>query len=270
MLQKWIALFLVFYLSVLLAHAQDPGKILIVQDEMLQLEVLIPYLRETGELEVQTVDQENLPGNLGDYQAVVGFIHGRLYPETERAIIRYTDNGGRFICLHHTISSGKAQNEHFFEFLGIRLDHPEFSRYPVQPGEGYGWYHDGNNYITLHLVSLNPNHYITNHNVEWTKKMDYTPSDFPSAPGTFPAITLPATEVYLNHKFTDGRQKQVLAGFKFYDERTHQIFMQDRAIWWKQYGNGEVVYIMPGESQSDYKNKNIAQIILNAINWKQE
>lgn len=243
-------------------------KVLIVQDEMPQLEVLAPFLRNTGNLQVDIVDQDHLPTDMSGYQAVIGFIHGGLDVATEKAIISYTEAGGRYICLHHSISSGKARNEFYFDFLGIQLDHPEFSSHPVKPGEGYGWYHDGENGITLILVNLNQHHFITNHNIEWGPEVSYQSSDGPAVEGMYPSISLPKTEVYMNHKFTDGREKTVLCGFKYYDPRNGELFMQDRAVWYKAYGEGEIVYIMPGETPADYENPKIAQMILNAIVWE--
>ena len=72
----------------------------------------------------------------------------------------------------------------------------------------------------------------------------------------------------MNHKFTDGREKTVLCGFKYLDDRNGQLFMQDRAVWTKPYGEGEVVYLMPGHSAADFENSSFSQMILNAINWK--
>ncbi len=248
--------------------AQSNQKVLIVQDEMPQIEVLSEFLRNTGKLDVDIVDQANLPADWSGYQAVIGFIHGKLEVPAEKAIIEYTENGGRYVCLHHSISSGKASNAFYFDFLGIRLDHGEFSKYPVKPGEGYGWYHDGENGITLRLVNLNPHHYITNHNINWGAPIGYTSSDGPAVPGQFPSISLQKTEVYMNHKFTDGREKTVLCGFKYYDPRNGELFMQDRAVWTKPYEKGDIVYILPGETPADYENPNIAQMILNAIVWE--
>lgn len=242
-------------------------KILVVQDEMPQIEVLSEFLQNTGNLEVEIVDQANLPESMDNYRAVIGFIHGKLEAATERAIIDYTEAGGKYVCLHHSISSGKARNEFYFDFLGIQLDHPEFSRHPVKPGEGYGWYHDGENGITLILVNLNQHHYITNHNIEWGPTVGYVSSDGPAAEGQFPSISLPKTEVYMNHKFTDGREKTVLCGLKYYDPRNGELFMQDRAVWLKPYGQGQIIYILPGETPADYENPRIAQMILNAIVW---
>ncbi len=182
---------------------------------------------------------------------------------TEKAIIDYTMNGGRHIPLHHTISSGKAENEFYFDFLGIRLDNPTESSNPVEPGGGYGWRH----VPLLTMVNLNPQHYITSHKVNWGEKIAYTPSDFPSAEGMYPSIALENSEVYLNHKFTDGREKIVLMGLKYFDDRNQRLFMQDRVGWIKKAGKGDIIYLLPGHEPPDYENANISQMILNAVNW---
>lgn len=249
--------------------AQNNQKVLVVQDEMPQMEILTRFLRQTGKLEVEIVDQAHLPSDMSGYQAVIGYIHGKLEVPTEKAIIDYTQNGGKYICLHHSISSGKARNAFYFDFLGIQLDHPEFSRHPVKPGEGYGWFHDEDNGISFILVNLNPHHYITNHNINWGDSISYISSDEPAVENMYPSISLPETEVYMNHKFTDGREKTVLCGMKYYDPRNGELFMQDRAVWYKSYGEGSIVYIMPGHTPADFENHNIAQMILNAIAWKQ-
>ncbi len=266
----FIAAFLtvILLLQYALTLAQSNPKVLIVQDEMPQIEVLSAFLRNTGGLDVEIVDQAHLPTDMSGYQAVIGFIHRKLEVPTEKAIINYTEKGGRYVCLHHSISSGKAQNEFYFDFLGIQLDHPEFSRHPVNPGEGYGWFNDGENGITLILVNLNPHHYITNNNIDWGQSVSYTSSDGPSVEGMYPSLSLPKTEVYMNHKFTDGREKTVLCGLKYYDPRNGELFMQDRAVWLKSYGEGSIVYILPGHAPADYENPNIAQMVLNAIVWK--
>ena len=123
---------------------------------------------------------------------------------------------------------------------------------------------------TLTLVNLNPSHYITSHNVTWGDEIPYMPSDQPSVEALYPSLTLHESEVYMNHKFTDGREKTVLMGFRFLDDRNGQMFMQDRAGWLKKHGKGEVVYLMPGHSATDFENDNFAQMILNAITWKPE
>ncbi len=244
------------------------GDVLIVQDEMPQVRVLTELLKGKGELNVEVVDQAHLPDSLKGYQAVIGFIHGELKEKTELAIIDYTKAGGRYVCLHHSISSGKAENRYYFDFLGIELDNPDQSSQPVKPGGGYGWYHAGEEGVKIAIVNLNPNHYINSHQIEWPERVDYMPSDFPSVSKAYPAVVLRETEAYMNHKFTDGREKRVLCGLKFHDDRNDQLFMQDRAVWTKPQGDGEIVYILPGERPSDYRNDVIGQMVLNAVKWK--
>ena len=134
-----------------------PKKVLIIQDELPQIEVLADFLRERGGLEVTVVEQEALPEDFAPFSAVIAFIHKDLKVPTEKAIIDYTLGGGRHIPLHHTISSKKAENEFYFDFLGIRLDNPKEAKDPVEPGGGYGWRH----VPVLTLVNLNPQQYIT-------------------------------------------------------------------------------------------------------------
>ncbi|MBN2413277.1 ThuA domain-containing protein [candidate division KSB1 bacterium] len=238
-------------------------QVLIIQDEKPQMEVLSRFLQEKGGLDVQIADQENLPQDLTPCKAVIVFIHGELFPETERAVIDYTKNGGRCIVLHHSISSGKAKNEFYFDFLGIRLDSPEKSRFPVEPGAGYGWVDP----VTLTIVNLNSNHYVTSHNITWEDQVLYTPSDNPGVEALYPCLSLDSSEVYMNHKFIDGREKTVLCGIKFLDERNGQLFMQDRGAWIKDQGKGKIFYFQPGHRPEDYKNNIVSQMILNAIEW---
>ena len=65
----------------------------------------------------------------------------------------------------------------------------------------------------------------------------------------------------------DGREKQVLCGIKYFDDRNSELFMQDRALWIKPSGSGEIIYFLPGHSEDDFRNRNISQIVLNAIEW---
>lgn len=46
--------------------------------------------------------------------------------------------------------------------------------------------------------------------------------------------------------------------------------MQDRGTWIKEQGEGTIFYFMPGHAVSDYQNKHVTQIILNAIKWPAE
>lgn len=239
-------------------------QVLIVMDEKEQMDVLAAYMKEHGDVESTIVDQKNLPDKWDGYDAVIGFIHGKMAEETEVAFIDYTKKGGRYIAIHHMISSGKAKNKYYFDFLGIRLDGTSESRKPPKPGGHYGWVDP----ITLTLVNLNPNHFITSNNVKWDKKIKYAPSEEPTVEGDYPSLTLEHAEAYMNHKFTDGREKTVVAGFKFLDERSGQLFMQDRAIWTKPSGKGHIIYYKAGHSKLDFENVAYSQMILNGVLWK--
>ena len=245
--------------AVLVLGSSRAGEsdVLIIQDELPQMEVLAKFLREVGKLSVTIADQQSLPEDLSRYKAVIVFIHRELLEKTEMAIIEYTKNGGRLVCLHHSISSRKALNKFYFDFLGMQLD-----KGPAETG-GYKW--KAGSYS---LVNLNSKHLITNSNVDWDQKLTYTPSDHPSSQREYPSITLGAdSEVFLNHKFTDGREKTVLCGIVFHDPESGRTYMQDRGAWIKRQGKGTIVYFLPGHAVSDYENKSICQIILNAITW---
>jgi len=239
------------------SSSSKASKVIIVQDEMPQMKVLAKFLREHGKLSVDVTDQSSFPENLSAYDAVIVFIHRDLQENTENSIINYTKNGGKLICLHHSISSKKAQNKFYFDFLGIRLD-----KGPMEKG-GYKWKES-----SWSLVNLNSKHFITNFNVNWNEKVTYTPSDYPSTESLYPGITLKHdSEVFINHKFTDGREKVVLCGIVYHDKESDKTYMQDRGAWIKRQDKGTIIYFMPGHIASDYENKNISQMILNAIRW---
>jgi hypothetical protein len=245
---------------VALVSGESPArapKVLIIQDELPQMKVLANFLRQQGKLSVTIVDQQSLPEDLSPYKAVIVFIHRELLEETETAIIEYTKNGGRLVCLHHSISSKKALNKFYFDFLGMRLD-----KGPMETG-GYKWKPG-----SYSLVNLNSQHSITNSGVDWDDELIYTPSDYPSSERKYPSITLAEdSEVFVNHKFIDGREKTVLCGIVYHDADTGRTYMQDRGAWIKKQGKGTIFYFLPGHAVSDYDNRNISQIILNAITW---
>jgi len=217
-------------------------KTLIVMDEREQMEVLADYMKQQGGVVSTIVDQAALPGDLSSYDAVIGYIHGKLDRRTE-----------------------VAKNELYFDFLGIQLDKPGESRNPTTPGGGYAWRHP----VDMTIVNVNPEHYISNHNIKWDSKVAYKPSDEPSVEKEYPAFEMKDTEFYLNHKFTDGRVKTVLLGFKCVDDRNGITFMQDRAGWIKRQGKGEIVYLKMGHSTTGFKLPNICQFVLNAVLWRQ-
>jgi hypothetical protein len=255
-----LAVLMTLLLCSALASGVSPAKtsrVLIIQDELPQMEVLAQFLRQEGKLSVSITDQPSQPEDLSQYDTVILFVHRDLRETTEKSIIKYTKNGGKLICLHHSISSKKAQNKFYFDFLGMQLD-----KGPMETG-GYRWKNS-----SWSLVNLNSQHFITNADVEWAENISYTPSDFPSAEGTYAGITLgDDSEVFINHNFTDGREKTVLCGIVYRDPETGKTYMQDRGAWLKRQGKGTIFYFMPGHSVSDYQNRNIAQMIVNAVKW---
>lgn len=254
-------------LALMAPHAGGPkGRVLIVMDERPQMVVLAEYLKDRGGLDSVIVDQSSLPGDWSVFDAVVGYVHFELKPETERRIIDYTRSGGRYVCLHHSISSGKIKNEHYFDFLGVALEGAERSREPAEPGGHYAW-REG---VALTVVNLNPDHYITRTGVSWPETTRYRPSDRPSVEGVYPALTLDPSEAYMNVEFTDGREKTVLLGFKYRDDRNGQLFMQDREGWLKRSGKGWIVYLQMGHFADEWRNPVVAQMALNAIRWRPE
>jgi hypothetical protein len=261
---QFIFLLICFCQFTIKSEAQS--KVLIIQDELPQMEVLSDFIANNGvNIDIQIVDQDNLPGSMSEYDAVIVYIHGTLFEKTENSIIEYTNLGGRFICLHHSISSGKAKNKNYFPFLGIRLDGTDNSTDAELPGEGYAWVQP----VTLTIVNLNDRHYVTNHKIDWGEEINYKPSDMSIKMQEFPSISFQESEVYLNHKFTDGKDKTILLGLKYLDTRNTELFMQDRAGWYKKAGNGEIFYLMPGHTSIDFQNFNYAQMILNAINYSE-
>jgi len=254
-----IALFVAALTCGVTGPAEQPG-VLIIQDEKPQMDVLAKFLTEKGGQPVTIVDQQSLPTQLSAYKSVIIFIHGQLHEPTERVIIDYTKAGGRLICLHHSISSRKAENKFYFDFLGMQLN-----KDTMEDG-GYAW-----KASRWTLVNLNTKHYITNHNIEWNQQVTYSSSDQPAVEKSYPCIELKDdSEVFINHRFTDGREKTVLCGLIYTDKATGKTYMQDRGAWIKSHGKGTIVYLMPGHCESDYQNENIARMVLNAVNWQKK
>jgi trehalose utilization protein len=162
------------------------------------------------------------------------------------------------------ISSGKAVNRYYFDFLGVRLPEADKARQPAQPGGHYAWRHG----VHLTVVNLNPGHYITTNGVTWPERTSYRPFGRPGAEGEYPAFTLEDAEVYVNVGFTDGDEKTILLGFKYVEDRNGAVFMQDREGWLRPSGDGWIVYLQPGHSTHEFEHPAVAQMVLNAVTWK--
>jgi hypothetical protein len=247
-----------------LATSDPTPRLLIVMDEREQMEALGQYLKDKAAIESVIVDQAGMPADWSGFDAVIGYIHGRLDERAETKFIEYARGGGRLILLHHTISSGKAANRYLFEFLGIALTEPSKSREPSTPGGHYAW----KDPVQQVIVNLRPDHFLTSNAIAWPSRFSYTSSDEPSVAREYPAMVLRDTEAYVNHKFTDGRAKTVLLGFQWTDDRNGVTFRQDRTGWYKRTGKGWVFYFQPGHSTQEFRNPVVAQLVLNAILWK--
>jgi hypothetical protein len=171
--------------------APKGSKVLIVMDERPQMGVLARYLLEHGAVESEIVDQKSIPENWTGYHAVIGYIHGKLEEKTELKIIDYTRSGGRFVCLHHMISSGKAKNRYYFDFLGVRMDGIEQSRQPAEPGGHYAWREE----ISQTIVNIESKHYISSHGVKWPASSDFSAPGMKPGTKSYPSFALEDSEV---------------------------------------------------------------------------
>jgi hypothetical protein len=264
-----VGVFLVTGLRAPLPQTRDanksPGrKVLIVMDERPQMEVLAKYFSEKAKIESVIVDQKSMPEDWSGFLAVVGYIHGRLEEKTELKIIDTTKAGGRFVCLHHMISSGKSRNKNYFDFLGVHMDGIDLARQPAEPGGHYAW-REG---IRQTIVNVNPKHYITSNGVQWPEKTAFAPPGTQSRRKEYPALTIEDSEVYMNVKFSDGKDKTILLGYKYMDDRNKVLHQQLTSGWIKPSGKGWIVYLQMGHSSHEYEIPAVAQMALNAVTWK--
>lgn len=235
-------------------RSPDAGSVLIVADELPAMEVLADALRELERLRVTVVRPAETPPQLADYRAVIVYIHGRLDPKVETALLAYAEKGGRLILLHHSISSGKRANRDWFPRLGVEL--PEGD---VESG-GYKWVEG----VTLEVVNLAPRHFITRHKVSYPVQVAY-----PDARGRDrlrPGIRFEHSEVYLNHRLTGPRT--VLLGFRYQDAVTGKIWTQPTAGWLRPLGRGHVMYFMPGHTVDEFRNAAYQRLIANTVVWR--
>ncbi len=235
-------------------------KILIVQDELPQMEFLAQLLRQRGDYEVDVKTQPEMPAAVTQYNSIIVFIHGKLFEQAETAFISYTKGGGKLLVLHHSISSGKRANKFWFHFLGVKLPEGDWLK------GGYKWIEP----VGQTIVSINPGHYITSHNVEYEAKTSFD-SDSVKA-GEYPSFTLKKdSEVYLNHTFTDAKEKTLLLGFIYEGQEVGgKKIMQHTSGWLKKVANGWLIYLQPGHSLDDMQCKPFQQIVINALQWPPE
>ncbi|MBI3849278.1 MAG: ThuA domain-containing protein [Verrucomicrobia bacterium] len=232
------------------------AEVLIVADEFPAMELVAAKLKSEERITSKVISQTELPASLAPFDAVIVYIHKELSASAEAALIDYTKAGGKLVVLHHSISSAKRKNPHWFSFLEVAL--PESD---VAAG-GYKWIHP----VTLDFVNLAPRHYIMTNRVNYPAQISYATTNAPVRNGGLPGFTLEESEVYLNHALTGPRT--LLMGFKYVDAGTKTTYMQDTAGWIKPTGKGWIIYLSPGHSVKDFENPTFARIVLNAVVWK--
>jgi len=232
-------------------------KVLILFDEKPQMEVLAKRLKSEGYAVDFVSTKDKLP-ILDPYHAVVVFIHKVFPADQAEAVIRYTRAGGRMIALHHTISSAKAKTPDWLRFLGIEL-----AKGDIEKG-GYVW-QEG---VTLRLVNLAPGHYITTNKIEYPAKAEYKRFDREEPAQERDCVDFPGSEVYINHRFTDSKDKTVLYGLACrHPKLGEKTWMQDRGGWLKKAEKGWIFYFMPGHTVQELENPVFQQVIMNSLTW---
>ena len=239
-------------------HEDPLLEVMIIADEWPQMHMLAASLTALGPIVAHATEEDKIPADLAPYDAVVMYIHKVMDVKVEQALIRYAMQGGRLIVLHHGLASAKLHNPQWLQFTGIHLEPPDAPK--------DGWLVLG--HITHTLVNLNPKHYITSHLIEYPGTIEYQPAEALSTPGSYPALELLDTEIFLNQHFTDGREKNVLFGSHCVHPDTNEVIMQDRGGWYKPTGDGWLFYIQPGHSEADFQNMALCRIVLNCMTWQ--
>ena len=233
------------------------GACLILADEPKPMDALAEFLLARGCTDIRRADQPDMPADLTPFKAVFMYIHGKMSPKTEKALVDYATGGGRLIILHHGIASARRANPEWLKLTGININPRE---HPTHPWRVLSQ-------TTHTLVNINPGHYITTNGVEYEREVEYRSPDGRVKEGTYKAIDLRNTEVFLNQVHTDGSAKTVLFGVRCTDPATGEVFMQDTGGWLKPAGKGWVIYLQPGHSESDFRHRAYLQIVLNCLTW---
>lgn len=249
---KHLLLLLLALVMGLDSAAAASGQVLIVADEIPAMEVLAKALKDQEGINSTIVEQTQMPASLTGYQAVIVYIHKDLLAGPEKAFIDYTRNGGKLLVLHHSISSAKRANEHWFKFLELDL-----LRKDVNEG-GYKWQGE----VEMQVVNLAPRHFITTHQIRYDQKFPYK-REGAGKQKSLPGFALPDTEVYLNHVYHTPRT--ILMGFSYTDKTTGKVWMQDRSAWCMPAGKGWLFYAQPGHTAQDFAHPVYARILANAV-----
>lgn len=246
----------VFLGLALVAGASKAAEVLIVADEFPAMEVLAKKLKADENIASRIVAQTNMPADLASFAAVIVYIHRNLNEAAELAFIKYTQEGGKLIPLHHSISSGKRKNKQWFKFLGVELPEKDVSL------GGYKWIEG----VTLGMVNFAPDHFITTHKVQYPEQIPWKAPQGDTPEKKLPGFTLTHSEVYLNHVLTEPRT--LLFGLKYKDAKSGQTYDQNHAGWIRSSGKGWIIYLLPGHSTLEFENPAYSRIVVNAVLWK--
>jgi hypothetical protein len=245
--------------AVVILAASKPltvADVLIVADEFPAMQLLAGKAKDLENLNCKVISQKELPADLATFEAVVVYIHGALAAKVEEAFIAYAKNGGKLLLLHHSISSGKRKNAHWFDFLGVSLPEGDVSL------GGYKWIEG----IKWDLVNLNPNHFIMTNRVDYPARFSYATTNAPIREGRLPGFSLDDDEVYLNQVQIGPRT--LLMGLRYTDAKTGSVYAQDTAGWLKRSEKGWIIYLMPGHRAKDFEDPTYGRIVLNALIYK--
>lgn len=248
-------LFLLLAALLLTGGQVSAQSILIVADEIPAMNVLARALQAQEGLTTSVVTQAEMPASLTNFRAVIVYIHKDLDSIPEKAFISYARNGGKLICLHHSISSAKRKNKEWFSFLGIDLPKKD-----VADG-GYKYVGD----INMSVVNLAPRHFITTHRIKYDSTVAYR-REGERKEKQLPGFVLPKTEAFLNHQLLSPRT--ILLGVRFTDAEG-KVWMQNRSAWYMPVGKGWLFYGQPGHAISDFQNSLYTQLIANTVLYRQ-
>jgi hypothetical protein len=247
--------FCLFASAAAAAPAPKEVPVLIVADEVPAMEVLAKQLGDRVHAKATIVNskQQPLPESLAPFKAVLVYIHGALAEPFEKAFLSYAEQGGNLILLHHSISSGKRPNKNpaWLPALGVTLPEGELAT------GGYKYFDD----VTWDLVALSPKHPVLK-GVKFPKTVEYTGGK------KLPALEIDGTEIYLNHVLAGPRT--TLLGLRYLEPKSGKLFLQDTAAWVKPLGKGQVSYFMPGHKKTDFDRPDYAQMIANAVVYREK
>ena len=260
-----ILLFLLVSLCVpfSLNAAETARKALILADKADEMPELCKLIQNGGWSATQ-IAQADWDASFSGLDAIVVYIHEPILEPVEKALIDYAEQGGRLLVVHHALASAKMENPRWLEFLGIKIL-PRSN--PDAP-----WFVSGD--VPFTVINLAPNHYITSHKVVYSKTVAYRSPTRKELDKEFPAFVLERSEIFHNQRITDGEAKIPLFAYRLEEPQAGELpanvpASEETAGWLKKTGKGWTIYLQPGHTSTDFHHPAFAQILLNALNWKE-